>query len=211
MESEPVSFAMIEERLAGSEIALARTEMAKLAAYYSLLIKWNRVFNLTGVRLIDELLDRHLVECLALRELLSGERVADIGTGAGLPGMPLAISEPERRFTLIESRAKRVRFLRHAIGELPVRNAKIEHCRAEDLPIPSPFDTVLARAVAPPLAVLPIARRLTAPGSRLLILTSVERSASIHGLAADFELISIEPAAASARGSVVVQLERTKT
>ena len=100
--------------------------------------------------------------------------------------MPLAIAEPERRFTLIESRAKRVRFLRHAVGELELKNTEVAHGRAEDLRVERPFDTVLARAVAPPAELLGVCRHLTAPGSILLLLTASHLRDAFRGLAPDF-------------------------
>jgi 16S rRNA (guanine527-N7)-methyltransferase len=100
--------------------------------------------------------------------------------------MPLAIVEPARRFTLIESRAKRVRFLRQVVGDLKLANTVVEHARAELLRPDPPFATVLARAVAPPAELLAICRHLTAPGSRLVLLTSRELQQAFDGLAADF-------------------------
>ena len=137
---------------------------------------------------MGELVDRHLVESLALRPLLRGERIADVGSGGGLPGMPLAIAEPARSFTLIESRAKRVRFLRHVVTELRLRNTEVAHGRAELLRPDRPFDTVLARAVAPPAELLTICRPLTAPGSVLVLLTAAHLRETFRGLAPDFVL-----------------------
>src|SRR5262245_46638786 len=108
----PSPTAEVARRLARAGFELREPESAALAKFLDLLMRWNRVYNLTGLRNFDDLVDRHLVESLALRPLLEGDRIADVGTGAGLPGIPLAITEPERSFTLIESRAKRVRFLR---------------------------------------------------------------------------------------------------
>src|SRR5262249_52034165 len=152
------SAAEVARRLRAAGVAPPEPQVEALARFLELLIRWNRVYNLTGIRAADELVDRHLVESLALKSLLRGDRIADVGTGAGLPGVPLAIAEPGRSFTLIESRAKRVRFLRQAIVELRLGNAAVAHGRAEDLRFERPFATVLARAVAPPAELLAISR-----------------------------------------------------
>ncbi len=208
MRKPPISEADFRRRLADSAPELTDEEAQNLARFLALLSKWNRVYNLTGTRDADTLVERHLVESLALRGRLQGRAIADVGTGAGLPGIPLAIVEPGRSFTLIESRAKRVRFLRHVVGALGLSNVSIEHSRAEDLSSGPVFDTLLARAVAPPAELLALARRLTHSGSKLLILTSAERSEVYRDLAPDFVLEGIEPSAVGERHSAIVQLER---
>jgi 16S rRNA (guanine527-N7)-methyltransferase len=202
----------VARRLERAGIRLAEADAAALARFLDLLMRWNRVYNLTGIRDVAELVDRHLIESLALKPLLKGERIADVGTGAGLPGVPLAITERARRFTLIESRAKRVRFLRHVVGELALTNAEVAHGRAEHLRPERPFDTVLARAVAPPAELLEICRTLTAPGSILLLLTATHLQTAFAGLAPDFVLREVAPAAreiAPKLRSTIVLLERT--
>jgi 16S rRNA (guanine527-N7)-methyltransferase len=181
-------------------------ETEALTDFLNLLTRWNRTYNLTGIRSAEELISRHLVESLALASLLEGPRIADVGTGAGLPGIPLAIAAPEREFTLIESRAKRVRFLRHVIATLGLGNARVAHSRAEDLRAVPAFDTVLARAVARPEALVEIARPLMAIGSILVVLTSTELAQRFARVAADF---AVRPARTSTRlKSAVVVLER---
>lgn len=202
-----VSAEVVERRLAAASIVVDAREAAALAQFVELLLKWNRVYNLTGVRGVDEILDRHLVESLALKALLRGERVADVGSGGGLPGLPLAIVAPERRFTLIESRAKRVRFLRHVITELKLTNTTVEQSRAEHLHVEQPFATVLARAVAPPPELLTICRPLMAPGSVLLLLTAPHLENAFDGLAADFVPRLHEATGRKLKSSIVV-LER---
>ncbi len=193
--------------MAREGVPVESAQAQALARFVTLLLRWNRVHNLTGVRGAAELVDRHLVESLALRPHLAGARIADVGSGGGLPGMPLAITEPARRFTLIESRAKRVRFLRHAIGDLKLANAEVAHARAEHLRVAQPFDTVLARAVAPPKELLSICRPLTAPGSILLLLTAPHLTAEFRGLAADFVLRPPAATGPQLKSSIVV-LER---
>jgi 16S rRNA (guanine527-N7)-methyltransferase len=200
----------VARRLARAGLEVPDAQRAALARFLELLMKWNRVFNLTGIRDLAELVDRHLIESLALKALLKGERIADVGTGAGLPGLPLAITEKSRAFTLIESRAKRVRFLRHVTAELALANTEVAHARAEHLRPERPFDTVLARAVAPPPELLEICRKLTAPGSILLMLTATHLQSAFDGLAPDFVLRDIGPD--HRRGpklrSTIVMLER---
>lgn len=201
----------VARRLERAGIRLPDAQSAALARFLDLLMRWNRVYNLTGIRDLAELVDRHLIESLALRPLLQGDRVADVGTGAGLPGVPLAITERARSFTLIESRAKRVRFLRHVIGELDLANTQVAHGRAEHLRPDRPFDTVLARAVAPPAELLAICRNLTAPGSILLLLTATHLQAAFDGLAPDFVLrhVARDRETAPKLRSSIVLLERT--
>jgi 16S rRNA (guanine527-N7)-methyltransferase len=185
--AEPAApLAEIERRIAAAGLDIGAREASALARFLELLTRWNRVYNLTGLRDLDLLIERHLVESLALRPLLHGSRIADVGTGAGLPGIPLAIAEPARRFTLIESRAKRVRFLRQAVSDLELANTEVAHSRAEHLRPDPPFATVLARAVAPPAELLDVCRHLTAPGGLLVLLTSHELTHAFDGLAADF-------------------------
>src|SRR5687768_5232305 len=202
-----VSSAEIRSRLQVLGFSLTEEQSAALAEFVLLLLRWNEVYNLTGVRGADEIIDRHLVESFALRALLKGTLIADVGSGGGLPGLPLAIAEPERHFTLIESRAKRVHFLRHVVGDLELENTVVAHSRAEDLHVERPFDTVLARAVAPPAELLDVCRHLTAPGSILLLLTASHRRDEFHGLAPDFVVRRVPDDGPKLRSSIVL-LER---
>jgi 16S rRNA (guanine527-N7)-methyltransferase len=206
--AEPrIASAELHRRLGAVGIGVSEGEADALAAFVELLLRWNRVYNLTGVRGADEIVDRHLVESFALRPLLAGARVADVGSGGGLPGVPLAIVEPERHFTLIESRAKRVRFLRHVVAELKLANTEVAHGRAEALTFEQPFATVLARAVAPPAELLAICRHLTAPGSILLLLTAAHLQDAYRGLAPDFVMRPVTAGGPKLRSSIVM-LER---
>lgn len=199
----------VRAALAGSYEQSMQSYAEPLAAFLTLLSKWNEVYNLTGFRDAEQQIDRVLLECLSIRGFLDGEQIADVGSGAGLPGLPLAITEPDRAFTLIESRAKRVHFLRHVAGELGLANVIVEHSRAEDLPEGSCFATVLARAVAAPAELIRITRGLTKPGSRLILLTSPDIGDAYRDTPADFVLRQIAPAGADGRYGVVVHLERT--
>lgn len=207
-DAPPITERRVAERLERAGLALEAGQALLLSRYLNLLVKWNRVYNLTGIRDERLLIERHLLESLALGPLLGRRRIADVGTGAGLPGIPLALTHRQRDFTLIESRSKRVRFLRHVLGALDIGNAAVAHGRAESLRFPAPFDTVLARAVAAPDRLLGILRPLTVPGSRVLLLTGVDLRAKFDGLAEDFVLREPGSPPSSALRSAIVVLER---
>ena len=192
-------------------ITVTDTCLEQLATFAVLLEKWNRTYNLTGTRDRSELLERHIAESLALAPLVRGAEVADVGSGAGLPGLPLAIADPTRNYTLIESRRKRVNFMRHVIARLGLGNATVAHGRAEDLSWPAPFATVLARAVAAPAELLKIIRPLTSRESILILLTSAETGARIASIADDFAAVPLPAGAGAGLKSSIVVLERLGT
>jgi 16S rRNA (guanine527-N7)-methyltransferase len=203
---QPLASHEIAARLARHGIDISTGEAESLADFLNLLEQWNRVHNLTGIRDRAELIDRHLVESLALEAFLGPGDVADIGSGGGLPGLPLAIRRPGTSFTLIESRRKRVSFLRHAAARLGLRNVGVAHGRAEALDLPC-FAAVLARAVAPPAELLAIASPLVAPGGRLVLLTGSDKGRAIVDLAPGYRALDTGTANQGLKSRIVV-LER---
>ena len=193
----------IFDRLTEAGISVSEEQAGKLASFLELMLRWNEVHNLTSVTDLDEMIDRHLVESLACAPYLQGDRVADVGSGAGLPGIPLAIARPEIQFTLIESRGKRVRFLEHIRGALELSNVVVEHARAEDLSPEQPFVTVLARAVAAPSELIALTQQLRAEEGILLILTraNYEEELPAEGFVAR---IADDPVTRSLKGALVI-------
>ena len=110
--------------------------------------RWNRKFNLTAVRDRGTMVTAHIEDSLSARPLLHGDRVLDVGTGAGFPGLPLAIVEPQRQFVLVDSNNKKIQFVQHAAGVLGLSNVTAVWSRTEDYAPGERFDTVIARAVA---------------------------------------------------------------
>lgn len=113
------------------------------------LVRWNRRYNLTAIREPLAMITGHLLDSLVVLPYLEGTKVLDVGTGAGFPGLPLAIAEPERSFTLIDGNNKKIQFVRHAAGLLGLDNVEAVRTRAEDYAPGYRFGTVIARAVAP--------------------------------------------------------------
>jgi 16S rRNA (guanine527-N7)-methyltransferase len=130
-------------------VALSEDDARRLLTLLDELARWNRTYNLTAISTPAEMLTHHLLDSLAIHCDLQGTRIADVGTGAGFPGLPLAVSNPARHFTLIDSTAKKIRFVSHAAQALRLTNVTAVHARAESLRPEAPFDTVVARALAP--------------------------------------------------------------
>ena len=129
-------------------ILLTDHQKNQLVAYVGLLDKWNKAYNLTSVRDPNEMLVRHILDSIVVAPYLQGSRFIDVGTGAGLPGIPLAIVRPESHFTLLDSLGKRVRFLRQVQHELKLDNVTPVQSRVEAFPAEPPFDGVISRAFA---------------------------------------------------------------
>lgn len=129
-------------------ISLTDHQKNQLVAYVGLLDKWNKAYNLTSVRDPNEMLVRHILDSIIVAPYLQGSRFIDVGTGPGLPGIPLAIVRPESHFTLLDSLGKRVRFLRQVQHELKLDNVTPVQSRVEAFPAEPPFDGVISRAFA---------------------------------------------------------------
>lgn len=129
-------------------ISLTDHQKNQLVAYVEMLHKWNKSYNLTSVRDPNEMLIRHILDSIVVAPHLQGERFIDVGTGPGLPGIPLSIVLPDAHFTLLDSLGKRVRFLRQVQHELHLTNVTPVQSRVEDFPAEPPFDGVISRAFA---------------------------------------------------------------
>jgi 16S rRNA (guanine527-N7)-methyltransferase len=147
---------------------LDEAQLAKLVAHLDLLDDWNSRMNLTAIRDRPSQLTKHLLDSLTVLPFLRGGRIADVGSGAGFPGVPLAIVEPGRHFALIESTGKKCRFLEHVRDTLGLSNVEVVQARAEAYHPEVRFDTVIARAVGPLADLVKVAGPLVVGGGRLL-------------------------------------------
>lgn len=140
--------ARLDEGARALGLELEPAALARLTALLDELTRWNRSYNLTAITDRERMLTHHVLDSLAIHADLRGERVADVGTGAGFPGLPLAIVDAARHYTLIDSNNKKVRFVAHAARMLELPHVTAVHARVESMAPGEPFDTVVARAFA---------------------------------------------------------------
>lgn len=129
-------------------IPVSDAQLETLLQYQEMLLKWNRVYNLTAITAPPKMITHHLLDSLAVLPYLQGNRIIDVGCGAGLPGIILAIMLPEKQFVLLDSNSKKTRFVKQAAIELRLENVTVEHSRAEQYQPQHLFDVVLSRAFA---------------------------------------------------------------
>jgi 16S rRNA (guanine527-N7)-methyltransferase len=162
-----------------------------LLDYLALLTRWNRAYNLTAVRDPRDMVTRHLLDSLAMHRFITQGALADLGTGPGLPGIPLAIAKPQLRVTLVESNGKKARFLREAVRTLGLGNARVAESRAEAVDEPAAFDALTARALDTLAGIIQVGGHLLKPGGRLLALKGVRPDDEIAALPAGWALESL--------------------
>lgn len=138
----------LREGLEALDVNLNEPQQSSLLDFVALLIKWNKVYNLTSVREPLKILHRHILDSLSVIPFLSGQHFIDIGAGAGLPGIPLAIALPEKSFVLLDSNGKKTRFMQQVKAELSLANINVVHSRVEEFQPDELFDAVISRAFA---------------------------------------------------------------
>ena len=200
-------FAQLRAGMAELGLPASPEAIESLLDYVELLARWNGAYNLTSVRVPQQMVTHHLLDSLAVAAYIRGDRLADVGTGAGLPGIPLAVLAPERQVTLIDSNGKKTRFLREAVRTLGLTNVRIEAARVED--VRAEFDTVTARAFASLADMLAAAGHLLAPDGILVALKGQLQRDEILGLPAGFVVTDVHalrvPGLAAARHAVIIK------
>ena len=191
----------------GLDTALA----TPLLAYLALLTRWNATYNLTAIRDPDAMVTRHLLDSLALHPYVQPGALADLGTGPGLPGIPLAIAKPELQVTLVESNGKKARFLREAVRQLKLGNARVAETRAEALAEPGAYTQITARALDTLDGIVAVGGHLLAPHGRLLAMKGVNPVEEIAVLPAGWTELAVHPLAVPGLGAErhLVEVGRT--
>ena len=189
--------AEIESRLAAglSELglALAPAQVEALLTLVMELADWNARFNLTAIKDPAEVVDKHLLDSLAVLPYLKGLTVADVGSGAGFPGLPLAIADLDRRYSLIESTGKKVTFLRHACTMLRLPNVEVVQGRAEAMKPKKPFDTIVARALGSLAEFVRVAGHLAGRNGRLLAMKGKVPEEELKAIPTGWKALAVRP------------------
>jgi 16S rRNA (guanine527-N7)-methyltransferase len=179
-------------------LGLARAHAAPLLDYLVLLLRWNRAYNLTAIRDPREMVSKHLLDSLAMHASVdaiaaAGGSLADLGAGAGLPGIPLAIVKPTLQVALVEANGKKARFLREAVRTLALGNARVLESRIEAVDAAGAFDAITARALASLPLILELGGRFLKPDGVLLAMKGVVPADEIAALPAGWSVREVRP------------------
>lgn len=173
---------LLEDGLAELRLTASANQQQQLLAYLQLFHKWNRAYNLSSIRELPEMLTRHLLDSLVVVPYITGSRIIDVGTGGGLPGVPLAILNPDRQVTLLDSVGKKTRFLHQVKSELGLGNIRVVHSRVEQFVPDEPFDGVVSRAFASLQDFAVLCQHLLAPGGQLWAMKGEFPHAELQGV-----------------------------
>ncbi|MBP7370894.1 MAG: 16S rRNA (guanine(527)-N(7))-methyltransferase RsmG [Arenimonas sp.] len=164
-----------------------------LLNYLDLLVRWNKAYNLTAIRDPREMLTKHLLDSLAMHTYFTQPNLADLGTGAGLPGIPLAIIRPEAQISLVESNGKKTRFLREAVRHLSLKNVQVYESRAESLHQPEHYQAITARAMDRLAGILAVGGHLLSPQGVLLAMKGPQVNDEIAELPNQWQVNACHP------------------
>jgi 16S rRNA (guanine527-N7)-methyltransferase len=198
----------LSEGLAAMRLSLAEHQRQALLGYLGLLVKWNRAFNLTAVRDPEAMVRRQLLDSLSVIPWLGNGSVLDVGTGAGLPGIPLAIARPEINFSLLDSNGKKTRFVQQVVGELGLANVEVIRGRVERLHRAGHYRHILSRAFSSLVDLVSATEALLAPGGCWLAMKGVDPSSELTALPAGLlsEIVPLQvPGEPGARHLVLIR------
>lgn len=191
-----MSAQLLADGLARLHLPLPPATQQKLLDYVSLVQKWNKVYNLTAARGADKMLTHHLLDSLAVAPHIAGVKtILDVGSGAGLPGIPLALALPGAHVTLLDSNQKKTAFLQQVVIELKLSNVAVMYERVEKCPLKHNYDVVVSRAFCALPEFVAMAGGLVAPGGTLLAMKGVLPEGEIAQLTGAFQLSRVKPLA----------------
>ena len=173
-------------------IALSAPQQQQLLDYLAMLAKWNQSYNLTAVRSVTDMVPRHLLDSLSILPYVPGPRLLDVGSGAGLPGIPLAIARPEWDISCLDSNGKKTRFLRQVVSQLGLARVTVVHSRVEHYQAPQPFDCIVSRAYASIADMLDQAGHVCRQGGTILAMYGVDPAPELAALPPQYSLRQVQ-------------------
>ena len=163
-------------------LELTDDQVEQALAYSELLLKWNRTSNLTAIRTLEGIVDKHFLDSLAIVGQVRGTTVIDLGSGSGFPGIAIALVKPQTRMILLDAKQKKVQFLRHAVATLGFTNVSVVHQRIQQLATDAIYDTIVARSLGSVAAIAELAMPLLAPGGRVIAMKGKRPTEEIAAL-----------------------------
>ena len=174
-------------------IIVSPEQNEQLIQYLELLIKWNKAYNLTAIRDPEEMFIKHIVDSLSIAPFIKGESILDVGTGPGLPGIPMAIMFPSKHFSLLDSNGKKTRFLVQTKMSLELSNIEVFNVRVEKLASNKLFDQIMSRAFTALDNMVQLCKHLLTPNGEFLAMKGLIPKDEIAMVDSDYRIVSITP------------------
>jgi 16S rRNA (guanine527-N7)-methyltransferase len=200
---------ILNEGLVALDLLVPPAQQEKLIAFIALIEKWNKTYNLTAIRNPEEMVRLHLLDSLAIADYIQGPKVLDIGTGAGLPGIPLALLYPHYSFVLLDSNIKKTRFVQQAVIELGLKNVIVWHGRIESYQPTIYFNSIVSRAFSSVPSFVSVASERLSSGGVLLAMKGQHPDKELQQIDSDFSVIPIMVPGVDAE-RCLVQLDKVK-
>lgn len=185
-------YELLAEGMTQLGLTLEDGKLLQLLRFIQLMQKWNKVYNLTAVVNINDMVSLHLLDSLAVLPHLNAGRIIDIGTGAGLPGIPLAIYQPTNHYVLLDSNAKKTRFVQQAVLELGLTNVTVVHSRVEDYVVTQKFDTLISRAFSGMADIQRLTAHLLAESGVLLAMKGRATPAELQEITGAYQVLPLQ-------------------
>ena len=201
---------ILNEGVDALDLLVTQAQQKKLIAFIALIEKWNKVYNLTAIRNPEEMVRLHLLDSLAIANYIQGPKVLDIGTGAGLPGIPLALLYPHYSFVLLDSNIKKTRFVQQAVIELGLKNVTVWHGRIENYQPTIYFNSIVSRAFSSVQSFVSVASERLSSGGVLLAMKGQHPDKELQQIDHDFSVIPIMVPGVDAE-RCLVQLHKVKS
>ena len=196
-------YGLLESGLNELGLSISSNKINTLLAFVVLIEKWNKTYNLTAIRNKEDMVILHVLDSLAILPFLQGTRILDIGTGAGLPGIPLALYAPDLEFVLLDSNAKKTRFVQQAILELRMDNVHVHQARVEVFEEDAGFDTIISRAFSNLEDFLAMSEHLLRENGKLLAMKGQHPKQELEQLALPWETFPVHVPGVKAERCVV--------